>query len=616
MYINNLKVNGYGKLEGKEINLNKGINVIKGDNEAGKSTLLNFITSMFYGASRNKNGREMSDYERYKPWNAEEYSGKIKYTLDNSDEFEVFRDFNKKNPKIYNKNLEEIQNNFNIDKTKGNQFFLEQTGIDESIFSNTMSVCQDEVVLDNSKQNILIQKITNIVSSGDDNTSYKKTMDKLNKKLLDEVGTNRTSERPMNIIEEEIIKIENDKNSLDAYKIQLQNIESEEQRIKNQLTQTDNTLNILKEIKDYKQKEILQEQKIGINTNKLNEYNKKLNELMKNKKQEEVTSKKSLNPIFALIVFIVIILGSLILKNAIITVVLGFVLGIGLLFNYYEYNKYKKTRINQKEEEIKYNKELEIIQETIKQCSKEIENDRQEIEKRQMQEKQLLINKYGINNDIDNYLLEEQAQINTKVEQIQNGLNAIRLRENTLSVEKDNIHKNLEELVKKDERLQYLYEQRLDLKKLANCINLAQIGLEEAYTIMKNTITPKFTNELTNIIKNITNDKYKKVKFNDEDGLTVELNNGEYINCNRLSIGAIDQMYLALRISILNEISKETMPIVLDESFAFYDAKRLENILKYISNEYYDRQIIILTCANREIDLLNNLNIQYNLITL
>ena len=213
-------------------------------------------------------------------------------------------------------------------------------------------------------------------------------------------------------------------------------------------------------------------------------------------------------------------------------------------------------------------------------------------------------------------MLEEQAQINTKVEQIQNGLNAIRLRENTLSVEKDNIHKNLEELVKKDERLQYLYEQRLDLKKLANCINLAQIGLEEAYTIMKNTITPKFTNELTNIIKNITNDKYKKVKFNDEDGLTVELNNGEYINCNRLSIGAIDQMYLALRISILNEISKETMPIVLDESFAFYDAKRLENILKYISNEYYDRQIIILTCANREIDLLNNLNIQYNLITL
>lgn len=616
MYINNLKVNRYGKLEQKEINLNKGINIIKGDNEAGKSTLLNFITSMFYGASKNKNGREISDYDRYKPWNMEEYSGKIKYTLDNGEEFEVFRDFNKKNPKIYDKNLEEIQNNFSIDKTKGNQFFLEQTGIDESVFSNTMSVCQDEVVLDNSKQKILIQKITNIVSSGDDNISYKKTMDKLSKKLLDEVGTNRTSERPMNIIEEEITKIEADKNSLEFYKIQLQNIESEEQKIKSQLTKIDNTLDILKEIKEYKQKEILQEQRIGINTNKLNEYNKKLNELIKNGKQEENTSKKFLNPIFTLIVCIIIIAGSLLLKNTIITVILGVILGIGIIFNYYQYNKYKREKNNQKEEEIKYKKEVEIIQETIKQCSKEIENDREEIETKQRQEKQLLINKYGINNNIDNYLLEEQVQITTKIEQIQNELNAIRLRENTLSVEKDNIRRNLEGLVKKDERLQYLYEQRLDLKKLANSINLAQIGLEEAYTIMKNTITPKFTNELTNIIKSTTSNKYKKVKFNDEDGLTVELDNGEYINCNRLSIGAIDQMYLALRISVLNEISKEVMPIVLDEPFAFYDTKRLENILKYISDEYYDRQIIILTCTNREIELLNNLKVQYNLITL
>lgn len=29
MYINNLKINGYGKIEQKEIKLNKGINIIK-----------------------------------------------------------------------------------------------------------------------------------------------------------------------------------------------------------------------------------------------------------------------------------------------------------------------------------------------------------------------------------------------------------------------------------------------------------------------------------------------------------------------------------------------------------------------------------------------------------
>ena len=38
--INKLKINSYGKLKEKEINLENGINLIYGENEAGKSTLL------------------------------------------------------------------------------------------------------------------------------------------------------------------------------------------------------------------------------------------------------------------------------------------------------------------------------------------------------------------------------------------------------------------------------------------------------------------------------------------------------------------------------------------------------------------------------------------------
>lgn len=192
MNINKIKINSYGKLKEKKINLNNGINIIYGKNEAGKSTLLNFIINTFYGISKNKKGKECSDFEKYTPWIGEDFSGKIEYELNNKNKYEIYRDFKKKNPKIYNKNLEDVSNNFNIDKTKGNQFFVDQTGIDENLFLNTMTVCQTEVVLDNSKQNTLVQKITNVVSSGEDNVSYKRTMDKLGKKMLEEVGTNRT----------------------------------------------------------------------------------------------------------------------------------------------------------------------------------------------------------------------------------------------------------------------------------------------------------------------------------------------------------------------------------------------------------------------------------------
>ena len=81
MKIKNIKVNAYGNIENKDINLEEGINIIHGANESGKSTLLNYIISIFYGISRNKDGKVLSDYEKYKPWNSNEFSGRISINL-------------------------------------------------------------------------------------------------------------------------------------------------------------------------------------------------------------------------------------------------------------------------------------------------------------------------------------------------------------------------------------------------------------------------------------------------------------------------------------------------------------------------------------------------------
>lgn len=617
MKIDNLKINGYGKLSNKEIQLKSGINIIHGDNETGKSTLLNFIYSMFFGASKNKNGKDMSDFDKYKPWVGEDFSGKTKYILDDGKEYEIFRDFNKKNPQIYNSNLENISDNFNIDKTKGNQFFLEQTGIDENLFLTTMTVCQDEVVLDNSKQNVLLQKITNMISSGEDNVSYKKTIEKLNKKMLEEIGTSRSTERPINVIEDEIKSLEMEKNELELYKFKVQNAEEQKAEIKMQLESTKTKLSILKEIQEYKQKEFLEEQKIGINSKKLNEYNEKLSNLKNSKEQTGKVNKKHVNPIVILVIWILIVLTlAIAVKNVFITAGATALGGLGFLYNLRIYNKYKRQMNKQNEEKIKYEKELELLQISINQCSDEIEQDRKSIEKKQTEEINYIINKYGKQSDADEYVLLSAEEISEKIEHNQKIYNEIIVKENTLEIEKQTQYEKLENAVKQEERLQYLYEQQKELKDLANCITLAQLGIEEAYTIMKKTITPKFTNELTEIIQDITGGKYKNIRFNDTEGLLVELENGEYINCNRLSIGTIDQMHLALRLSILNEISKETMPIILDEPFVYYDENRLKNILMYIANKYSNRQIIILTCTDREIKTLDNLNIEYKLINL
>jgi len=68
MKIKKLQINNFGKLKNKEITLESGINVIYGENESGKSTLLDFIISMFYGINKNKNGKDISNYDKYIPW--------------------------------------------------------------------------------------------------------------------------------------------------------------------------------------------------------------------------------------------------------------------------------------------------------------------------------------------------------------------------------------------------------------------------------------------------------------------------------------------------------------------------------------------------------------------
>ena len=235
MKIKNIKINAYGNLENKEINLEDNINIIHGENEAGKSTLLSYIVNTLYGISKTKDGREISDYEKYKPWNSTEFSGKLSYKLEDGEEYEIFRDFNKKNPKIYNSKLEDITANFDTDKKDGSKFFVEQTGIDKQTYLSTVVSMQQEVRLEEKNQNILIQRIANLASSGEDNVSYKKAMTKLQDKIRDEIGTNKTSQKPINIIQSKLTAIENELERIEPYQDKKYDIDNEKKRLEQEI---------------------------------------------------------------------------------------------------------------------------------------------------------------------------------------------------------------------------------------------------------------------------------------------------------------------------------------------------------------------------------------------
>ena len=282
MKINKIKLNSYGKLKNKEINLESNLNIIYGKNESGKSTLLKFILNIFYGASRNKKGRDISDFEKYKPWDSEEYSGKLTYELDNRNKYEIYREFNKKNPNIFNEKGEDIVKEFNIDKNKGSEFFYEQTQISEDMFLATSVAMQQEVKIGKNEQNILIQKISNLLETGEDNISYKKAVDKLNKMQLDKIGTERSREKPINIIKKNIYNIEEKINELKKYENIQYEIEDEKNSLKNNLKEKKIKNELLKEIKINNEKNNLENEKIKIKEKIVEEIKNKINIIKNN----------------------------------------------------------------------------------------------------------------------------------------------------------------------------------------------------------------------------------------------------------------------------------------------------------------------------------------------
>ena len=174
----------------------------------------------------------------------------------------------------------------------------------------------------------------------------------------------------------------------------------------------------------------------------------------------------------------------------------------------------------------------------------------------------------------------------------------------------------LEKLSSIEEKIEELREEKKQLLKDNSSIELAKQILEIAYQKMKENVTPKFTQYLSESVQKITNGNYNKVKMNDEEGLIVEKENGEYISANRLSVGTIDQLYISLRFSMIKELAKENLPILLDEVFAYFDNNRLKNILVYLQENFSNTQILIFTCTNREEKMLENLAIPYHKVNM
>ena len=118
--------------------------------------------------------------------------------------------------------------------------------------------------------------------------------------------------------------------------------------------------------------------------------------------------------------------------------------------------------------------------------------------------------------------------------------------------------------------------------------------------------------EISRYVSLFTAGAYDSVRL-DEQGQLQILTEGREVRPELLSRGTLEQIYLALRLSVGNVVTKEEpLPILLDEVFAMYDDDRLAQTLQTLST--LQNQIFLFTCQKREVEMLRKMNLDYNLI--
>lgn len=597
MKLNRIKINSYGNLQNKEIEFNK-LNIIFGENEAGKTTLQNFIMSMFYGIEKKKGKEPFSDVEKYTPWQGtSDFSGKITYELDDNTKYEVFRDFTKKNPEIYDETGKDISKDFSIDKKAGNTFFMNQVGLDRDTLEKTVFTKQNSLKIDSSEQDLLIQKVSNMVESGDEEVSFKKALKSLGDRKLKEVGTDRSQEKPINIAsmnirkyEQELIDIENARDSKDKIEFDIQRIEKDiDKNINNSALYTK-----IKEIVDNDRQE---EEKIKAKEDIIKENDERINKIQNDINNLDKKKKNKLYITLIILSILISIIGIIFVKSNLkylILILIPIVICLNLI------NRKKNSSSN-------LSSELKVLNENNNKLKEDTEIQRSNLLKVNEIQKQDLIKAYGS---------EIEALFGSNIElAISNNvkkINELELEKHKRELDYKDIEPKMERLAHVEELLDLEKEKFETLKERQEDFDIAKDLLTQSYEEMKKNITPKFNESFNYLVSVFTNGKYSRVVFN--DGIYVEVSNGQMISLEGLSFGTIQEIYLALRLAMINELSKENIPIILDEPFAYFDDNRIAKVIEALNQ--LDNQVIIFTCTNRENEILNKLGLEFNFIKL
>lgn len=633
MIIRDMNLINFGKFNHQSVSLKPGLNIVYGENEAGKTTLHTFIRAMLFGLERQRGKASANDlYSRYEPWdNPDNYQGNMVIENDGV-AYRIERKFNKehKSFQVINEDTGNILSEEEID-----QLFA---GLDEKCYYNTISISQLGSGTDKELEEILKNYATNMGSTKSMDIDMKKAIADLDEQKKRISSENRISE-------EDIIR-----KSISNAQEQLEVSEVEQQGIVAEIEQKQEELETLKAkekelsaldakrleelAKQNERKENLYQEVISLTADleknsatlvKVREHKEELNAQLMNR---GIDSRQTMEKVYDNVMNRSNLpIACIILMMACIGV------GIGILFGNYQRlyipSVWSKPAIcfiaaifffvlsvfkfisnrKQKAEKLVVIKELRQILERLEATKHEEVYTERQVERKKE-------NLESVQNMIR---IEEQKEFG--VENYSGELKRLEVGKRKVQEEISKAQWMLEQKKEKDieteKRIEELKQRQENIQNAKLEIQALQQAKEEIEGIaveIRKSFGRNLNEKASTYMAQITSGKYDKVSIDDKMNISVHGKTSLIIS-NRLSKGTIEQIYMSLRLASADIIfEKDKKPILLDDSFAMYDNKRMGNTLRYMSQNM--EQVVLFSCHTREKLLADKLGLDYNFVRL
>lgn len=230
-------------------------------------------------------------------------------------------------------------------------------------------------------------------------------------------------------------------------------------------------------------------------------------------------------------------------------------------------------------------------------CWEEYHNTRREALRAQshLQDLQAMAKhpEHPVEEDTLSFTLEETARLLSDAaaeqQRLQNRLGQYQGRMEALG-QRELLQKQYDGVCRRLEKLEDTYA----------ALNLALETLNQAKRELQRRFAPRITKRAQAYMEQLTGGRYNRFCWEEDFGICAATGE-ENVLCGALwrSDGTVDQLYLALRLAVAEELTPDA-PLVLDDALVRFDDRRLEAALEILKQTAQNKQVLLFTCQSRE----------------